>query len=98
EDGSNKAIIFRIKTGLIYPDKSPYLVKGFKRLSLVYSPQGIHTITCTFKIDNYESQGLVFSQTGSVDLLGSTFVLGTSLLGYSSVSLPYTQPIDGYGR
>jgi hypothetical protein len=96
--GTNTAILFTVKTGLIFPDQSPYTIKGFKNFALFYKPKGPHTITCTLKIDNFESQPLTFSQTGSLDLLGSTFVLGESTLDYSVTMAPYSMSIDGYGR
>lgn len=85
-------------TGLIFPDQNPYKTYTFNKFCLIYKPQGTHNVTVTAKIDNYDEQSLSFSQTGSTDLLGSTFTLGTSILGYNVVLAPYTQQIDGLGR
>lgn len=110
--GVNIPILYTIKSGLIFPTASPYAkqegviwpgnasysVKGFKKFSLVYKPQGNHNITVTLQIDNFPPQSLSFTQTDSTALLGTTFVLGSSLLGSSFVMAPYSQTIDGYGR
>lgn len=99
--GTNTAINMRIATGLIFPNDMPGVVNGFKKFSLVYRPQGTHTITTTVKIDNFlpsPENTLNFSEVNSADLLGSTFVLGVSALGYDVVMAPYTRSIDGYGR
>jgi hypothetical protein len=92
------AIPWRVKTGVIYPDGSPKTVKGFKKLSLFYKPKLDSTITAKFKIDNYAEQSLSFDIEGEYDLLGSTFVLGSSVLGLQQALPAVTLPVDGYGR
>lgn len=96
--GNNQPILFRIATGILFVDQNPYQVKAFKRFVLYYKPVGTHSITVTLKIDNFSTQALSYSDDGSTDLLGSTFILGTSLLGTTNVMAPNAQPIDGYGR
>lgn len=99
--GASVAIRFKVVTGIIYPDQSPYAMKGFKRFILFYKPQGNHTITAALKVDNFglnSENSLSFSETTSSALLGSTFTLGTSSLGYDVVLGPYTRHIDGVGR
>jgi hypothetical protein len=99
--GVNTAIPMRIDTGYIYVDQSPYTVKGYKKFGLVYRPESTHTIAVTVRVDNLvptPDNGLSFSETTGSDLLGSTFVLGGSVLGYSVSMAPYTQSIDGWGR
>lgn len=96
--GTNSAILYTVKSGIIFVDRNPYTLKGFKRFSLLYRPEGSHTITATLKIDNYSNQAVTFTQNTSVSLLGSTFILGTSTLGLAFVLAPYTNSIDGYGR
>jgi len=98
EAGTSLGIILKVKTGQIFPDKNPYTVKGFKRFALIYTPSGTHTVTIKFKIDDFDQQSLVFSATNAGDLLGSTFVLGQSVLGSSFTLAPNALTIDGYGR
>lgn len=89
---------FRIKTGTIYPQGRPDAVSMFKKLSLFYKPKGTFTITAKIKIDNQPIQALAFSQTSGGDVLGTTFVLGASILGSSNVLAPYEKQIEGIGR
>jgi hypothetical protein len=100
EAGANTAIPFRIKTGIIYVDDQRYLIKGFKKFSLIFNPVGIFTLTVTIKIDNFSNQSFAFtSDIAFIFLLGVNFVLGTSTLGGGALALaPYTIGIDGYGR
>lgn len=86
------------KTGFIFPEGNPYKVYHFKKAGIIYKQEGIHTITLAVQIDNYPMQSLAFTNTTSPDLLGSTFVLGTSSVGLDAVLAPYAQPIDGVGR
>jgi hypothetical protein len=95
---ANTPINFDCKTVTIYPDSSPHDRKGFKRFSLIYKKTQIHEVTATITVDNYHGQALSFSDDDSGDLLGSTFVLNTSHLGFEGVLAPYTYTIDGWGR
>ena len=96
-----KSIAYKINTGYIFPDGNPYQLKAFKRLILYYKPMSSHNITVNVKIDNQtvgtENQ-LSFSQSQDTALLGSTFTLGSSTLGYSRQMGPYSQSIMGVGR
>lgn len=99
--GTNTAISFRVTTGIIFPDNSAYTMKAVKRFILFYKPSGQHSITVGVKLDNLRlspENSISFSETSSTDLLGSTFILGTSALGYSVVLGPYSRMIDGVGR
>jgi hypothetical protein len=99
--GTHTAIRFRIVTGLIFPDSNPYTIKGLKRFVIYYKPRGSHTVSVNVKVDNLSldpANSLNFSETSSSDLLGSTFILGTSILGYDVSLGPYTRHIDGFGR
>jgi hypothetical protein len=97
-NGSQTTIPINITTGFIFLEKNPMLVNAFKKFSLIYAPQGTHSLNCSIQIDNYTPQVLNFSLTQASGLLGSTFILGQSVLGYTSVTTPYTQQLDGYGR
>ena len=99
--GDQMPVRMRLVTGLLFPDQAPHLTKALKRFLLYYKPTGTHNVVVTLRIDNFPADpvnSLSFSETSSSDLLGSTFVLGTSALGYSAVMAPYSRFIDGYGR
>lgn len=114
--GTNTAIQFHLKTGIIYPDSqtstsqtgytfantnAQSITKGFKRLILYFSPPGTFSFTATVKVDNFSiprANSLVFSGTSGGDLVGSTFITGQSVVGYSSIVAPYSRTIDGYGK
>ena len=89
---------FKIKTGMIYPDGDPHSVKAFKNIGFLFKPVGDFQFTVTIKIDNYPSQSVSFAQSASGDLLGTTFVLGSSTIGNDNVLAPYMRPIDGIGH
>lgn len=97
-DFGTSGIDYNIITGSIYPDGNPNTMKGFKMLTLIFRPLGAFEFTATIKIDNHAPQVLTFSANSGVDLLGSTFVLGSSQLGSNDVMSPFSFPIDGYGR
>lgn len=97
-DGTHSAIPFNIKTGLIFVDKNPYAIKRFDRFGLIYQPQGNNTITVTIQIDNYAPQILTYDQVGSQFLLGQTFILAQSTLGFGVTLGPYIESLEGYGR
>lgn len=97
-DFGTTGIAYRIKTGTLYPDGSPHTWKGFKRLTFLFRPLGDFTFTATLQIDNQAPQSFQFEQESGTAILGSTFTVGTSILGASNVFAPYSIPIDGYGR
>ncbi len=97
-DFGTLGIAYRVKTGTIYVDGNPHSVKGFKRLTFLYKPIGDYEFTCTVRIDNYDPQAYSFAQESSSDLLGSTFVVGSSELGVSGILSPYSVQIEGFGR
>lgn len=97
-DFDTTAIRYRIKSGTIYPDQAPMSLKRFHRVTLFFRPVGTYSATVKVKIDNYAEQQLVFNQVSEGDLLGSTFILGSSILGSSAQFAPFTLPIDGLGR
>ncbi len=98
---ANTAITFRVTTGYIFVDENPYTTKGYKRFIVYYKPRGSHTLAATLTVDthglNTENQ-LSYTVSDSTALLGSTFTLGVSSLGSSSIMAPYTRHIDGIGR
>jgi hypothetical protein len=96
--GTEVPIVMRITTGRIYVDNNPTTSKAFKKLALIIRPKGNVTLTASIKIDNFSTQSLSFTSEGASNLLGSTFVLGESVLGVGLVTDTYMQSIDGYGR
>ncbi len=98
-DFGTTGIRYHIKTGTIYPDGQPQTIKAFKRLTLFYRNTTAYTFTVKIKIDNASEQILLFAaESLGSDLLDTTFVLGSSLLGSSGQFAPNTLPFDGYGR
>jgi hypothetical protein len=98
EDYETDAINYNIKSGTIYPDNSPMTLKAFKRITIFFRPYASYSFTVKAKIDLYAEQQLTFSGTSSGDVLGTTFILGQSLLGTSTRFSAYTLPIDGIGN
>lgn len=97
-DFTNEAISYRIKTGSIYVDNNPMSIKMFKRFNLYFRPTGAYSFTVTLKVDGFEEQVIGFSQTGEGDELNETFILGSSLLGFTDTFAPQALPMDGIGR
>lgn len=98
ESGGTVSIAPLYKTGVIFPDNTPYTMKAFKKLSIIYRPIGNHKIEVTAKIDNYPNQLLTFTQDGTGAILGTDLILGTSTLGAIFELAPYTESLDGIGR
>lgn len=96
--GTNVPISYKFKTPQISPTGDYITECAFKYLTLFFTQSGSYTLTATVQIDNYDPQVLLFSGSTSSDLLGSTFILGTSSLAGSSIAAPYTLPLDGIGR
>jgi hypothetical protein len=97
-DFGTTGITYRLKTPTLYPGNDITRLKGFYRLYLYYKPLNTFTITVTVQIDKQDTQSFTFSNNGSGDALGTTFVLGTSLLGISGIIEPFNAPIEGRGR
>lgn len=96
--GSNAGIDYTAKTGLIDVEGNAFILKGFKTFGILYKANGTHTITVKVKVDNLPEQTLTFVNTDDSDLLGSTFILGTSILGFNSTMALYMRSICGYGK
>lgn len=97
-DFGTSGIQFKIKTGTIYPGGDPQTWKAFKRITMIYRPKGNFSFDVLAKIDNQQQQGFAFNEISGLDLLGETFILGTSLLGSSNTLAPFTFTMEGYGR
>lgn len=97
-DLTNTAITWRVKTGIVYPDNNPQTLKAFKKFGLLYKPKGAFNFTAYFSVDNGDPQVLVFEQDAGGDLLGSEFVLGSSILGANAQLAPFMKDVSGHGR
>lgn len=96
--GSESSVTMTLVSGLIFPVSNPSVEVAYKKISLMMKYQGSFSLTNSFKIDNFSSQSSSFSDTLAGDLLGSTFILGSSVWGSARVSQVYTRVIDGRGR
>ena len=66
-DFGTTGIVYRIKTGSIYPGQSIHGQKQFTRIHLLYKPKANFSFTGKFKIDNLSRQDVAFTQTTSGD-------------------------------
>ncbi len=97
-DYGTDGIPFRIKTGAIYVDGNPQTIKAFKKLFMFFKPRGRFNFTAYFKVDNAPAQAVAFAQSASGDELGTTFVLGSSVLGSNNILAPFAKDVYGHGR
>lgn len=97
-DFDSDPIVYEIKSGTIYPNNDPKGLKMFKRICLYFRPTGDFIFSVNYKIDNQASQTISFEQEASTDLLGASFILGSSILGVSTTFAPHSKSIDGIGR
>jgi hypothetical protein len=97
-DFGDTPILYRVKSGSLYPGDDPLSYKGFKAITFFFKPKGNYSFTVNIKIDNLPTQAVTFQQGAVGAKLGEDFVLGSSVLSFDSVLAPYTQRIDGYGR
>lgn len=94
----NTTIIEKIKTGIIYPDGNPSTIKGFKKIGIYYkTSRSAVNFNVRFQVDNFTVQETNVAQAATADLLGSTFILGSSSLGFTEVLLPNYVDVSGYG-
>jgi hypothetical protein len=97
-DYGSTAIRYRLRTGLMYVDGQAITKKAFKRLFLFFKPRTTYSFTARVKIDQYAEQAIGFSGTAAGDVLGTDFVLGSSVLGTNVPFSAYSGTIDGIGH
>ena len=97
-DYTSTPIRYRLRTGMIYTDQQPITIKAYKRLYLFMKPRTTYSFTARVKIDQYAEQTIGFSGTAEGATLGTSFTLGTSILGTNVPFGPYSGNIDGYGH
>lgn len=98
EDPGGSGISLRFKSGTIYPDGNPQSIKGFKKFGVLFKPQGRFSFTAYFKVDKLPAQAVTFIQSVIGEQLGSTFVLGSSLIGSNTPLSPFMKDVFGHGR
>lgn len=96
-DYSTDSITYTIQTGTVYPGNDAVSRKGFKSLSVIYRPQGRYRFAVEVKVDNFDSQLLIFEDSNPGNALGVSFILGESLLAVSGKLQPFTRALDGHG-
>ena len=96
--GNEQPYIMRLTTGRVSVDGTMYTTKSHKKISLLYTANDSHQITASLKIDNHDAQTTTYTTNESFPLLGSSFILATSLLGDRELTGPYTVTQDGFGR
>lgn len=98
EAGVSTAVAMDVETGRINIDGSLVLDKAYKSVHLIHSPQGSFNITLTFTVDGYVGQAIAYTGEGGSDLLGTTFILGSSELGSSLPTAAFGFGVDGIGK
>jgi hypothetical protein len=98
EANLESTFVWRVKTAKILVDKNPNIKKAYKSLRLIYTPVGTQTITASIKVDGNSSYSREFPDSGTGALLGTDFILGTSLLGSGGVFGPRSRSLVGSGR
>jgi hypothetical protein len=99
--GVNTPISYHLTTGQIFLDDNPYTMKALKRFILFFRPTGSYNIVINISVDNHPinpENSLAFNDTSGLDLVGSTFITGQSIVGYAVDMGPYTRFIDGIGH
>ncbi len=88
--GTYTAITARIRTPLLnYAGSTDRF--GLVSASLASQPDGLSTILFEWRRDSNPKQSVTFAGQASGDLLGSTFVLGTSRLGYNETRFRHSR-------
>ncbi len=100
--GTERAVNLKLRTGIVFPEGSPLVSSAFKRFILYYKPSTNYNISVNVAVDNQTldttSNSLSYTTLAGTALLGTTFILDSSVLGESRVMGPETRVIDGHGR
>jgi hypothetical protein len=89
---------FKFDTGILYPDGDPSVEHVFKSITVLASTTKPGAFNVGYNVDGLKSDSIAVELTAGEDLLGTTFVLGSSQLGVTQY-IPKSVPIDevGYG-
>lgn len=87
----------RFKTGVLYPGGDITIEKRFISITVLASTTSPAAVGVSWNVDGKHGGTKSISVTAGEDLLGSTFVLGQSILGIGQY-LPYTISIDEVGH
>ena len=96
--GSDATYTTTQTSGRIAPDGSLYSEKAFKQLGLLYDDNDTFNITATFRVDRFDAQSASFTEDSSKTVLGTEFILGTSIVGENPDTAPRNTVIDGVGH
>jgi hypothetical protein len=86
----------RFKTGVLYPGGDMTVERRYLSLTVLVSSTANASIGVSWNIDGRSDNTSTFTIGSDNDLLGTTFVLGTSVLGIGQF-LPVTVTLDGHG-
>lgn len=87
----------RFKTGVLYPGGDMSSTKRFISVTVLAAPTAQVNIAASWDVDGIRNGTQSFALSAGEDLLGSTFILGQSVLGIGQY-LPYTLSIDQIGH
>lgn len=87
----------RWQTGIIYPNQDPSIEHKFIGITIFASTTAQATIGISWNIDGQRDGTRVISLSAGEDLLGTSFVLGQSVLGIGQY-LPYQVDISQVGH
>lgn len=88
----------RFRTGILFPGGEMDIEHIFKSITILASTDGIGTLTLNAYVDSKLAMSETLDVTSGKDILGTSFILGQSILG-NGVFLPITHRIGdkGYG-
>lgn len=108
KDYGTSPISMRLKSGHIYPDKMFSHIYNYRYFNILVYPKGTsHLLTFSYKLDSQKdsSSAIISSSTtydqgsaGAYTVLGSGFILGTSVLGEDVFVQPIAAELKGSGR
>lgn len=106
-DYGSTAIDMRLKSGQIYPDLKFGHKWAFKKFVLLLYPKGTSQVTFTYRIDSQKnSSNAIISTsstedqgtTGTYTVMGSSFIMGTNLMGEDVFVQPLVIDLKGTGQ
>lgn len=87
---------FNQKTGVLYPGGDITRIKRFLNVTVIASTTKASNLSVGWTIDGQRSGSKAIAIGQTSDLLGSTFILGSSRFGIAQY-IPYTISIDDHG-
>lgn len=96
-DDLGDAYPYRFKTGIIYPGGDPSIESRITSITVLASTNADATLRIAWTIDGVKNGFKTADLTATQDLLGTTFVLGTSKLGIGQF-LPRKVTVEDVGH